>query len=585
MFRKVYFLIVLLLLVSTIVGCVSAPTKTSIPNAPTQTPAPKRELHIAADKQIEAFIQSGIVEYCGEKTGINTRITTMLSTDLKAANDAAGSKDNPDRTYQAFWGTSEPFVPYRPKYWPTIKAYTAIASASTERDQRLGWDRNGITAESLLSAMESGNAKVFTQNIASTSPAADIAVMLLTAKAKQTMLTQQGLDNLSTKDLAGFAKIAGAADSVDTFKQQVLNDLQGKREYDLFWGYDATFMQINESLKNLGLAPLRVYYLVDATTIASFPFIFTGGPEYANAAETYAACLGSSDVAKMAESQGYRVTEQGMLIPNPPAIFDVSTGIVTQSVIKVTDYPLAVVIANALDRFQYELKPQRVITIVQDHTGSMESNGGRQDLLGRNGNLGAYDYIYHQETSKKYGMQIGKYDVVHSFIFKNGECYFVGTATGDDSDSIKTLLEKSKKTGFGGSTAMYSCIRDGIENVIRNPDFDPEKKIYGVYVFTDGNSNSGINPLEFQDYWSGLTGQQKKIKVFGVGFGAVDLQEYQSDNDYPAIAKQWCGEIAYKNEPCSHNNTFVMLRLITGAQLIDGNNNLIEALRNLFGNY
>lgn len=179
-------------------------------------------------------------------------------------------------------------------------------------------------------------------------------------------------------------------------------------------------------------------------------------------------------------------------------------------------------------RITKNIKTKRHFSFVLDHSGSMGNS--RADKL-QLAVLNAIQDDFDQEiTNTKYS--------VHKF-----DGFVQKLVTSNNIDDIKKVLDpQNQLNGFGGSTALFTALNDGIENIIM--DNDSNSKI--VVLFTDGYPNTD-NIDETQVILKALI---NRVNVVVIGFGA-----YINENLLTAIAR-YAGGNYYR---IYHENEFEQL--------------------------
>lgn len=525
-----------------------------------QVVAPKNSLNIMADYQVQtAYVDSGVLDYCKNLTGVTVNMTGASSTSVRVANDAQKTS----KAYDAYWATSSLFLPYLPvQAEATAKTYMVIG-AYPEVGQKLGWDENNLGVRDVLGGIPDGTVKLATTNMSQSDPGASFFIAATTSLTGETMLTQEGLDSKLPVDQvkAYFANLRHATDSVATLKTEIIDDrVNGTGKYNTYVLYEATAIQINKELVARGLAPMHIYYLSDATVATKFPIVFTGGAETKDAFKKFLDCARGDEANKKLQAIGYRTSLLGLSMPNADkAVFNPEWGIVTTTERSLMDYPQASVASSALALFQVTFKPKLRAGFCFDDSGSMYSNGGKGQLAD------AVGVLFDQAQATKHGVQIGPDDAYTVFVFDSAN-HSLGTVYGADPGAVTTMAQTIKNASFGGGTAMFDCVHDAVDFLVGNPSgafydpnypaYDPNGYVYAVYVMTDGETNQGWSKRNFEDYYNTLPADQR-IKVYGVGFGSVDM----------------------------NRGPFVEMITLTGGVLKDGRSNLVEALKLLFSNY
>ena len=179
-------------------------------------------------------------------------------------------------------------------------------------------------------------------------------------------------------------------------------------------------------------------------------------------------------------------------------------------------------------RITKNIKTNRHFSFVLDHSGSMGNS--RADKL-QLAVLKAIQDDFDQEiTNTKYS--------VHKF-----DGFVQKLVTSKNLNEIKKVLDpQNQLDGFGGSTALFTALNDGIDNIIM--DNDSNSKI--LVLFTDGYPNTD-NIDETQVILKALL---NRVNVVVIGFGS-----YINENLLRTIAR-YAGGNYYR---IYHENEFEQL--------------------------
>lgn len=169
-------------------------------------------------------------------------------------------------------------------------------------------------------------------------------------------------------------------------------------------------------------------------------------------------------------------------------------------------------------RITKNIKTKRHFSFVLDHSGSMGNS--RADKL-QLAVLKAVENDFDQNiTNTKYS--------VHKF-----DGFVKKLVTSNNINDIKKVLDpQNQLDGFGGSTALFTALNDGIDNIIL--DNDSNSKI--LVLFTDGYPNTDKTVDATQVILKALI---NRVNVVVIGFGAyinekllTDIARYAGGNYY-----------------------------------------------------
>jgi Ca-activated chloride channel homolog len=77
----------------------------------------------------------------------------------------------------------------------------------------------------------------------------------------------------------------------------------------------------------------------------------------------------------------------------------------------------------------------------------------------------------------------------------------------------------------GGATAIYTSLQQALLELARERGANREQRYYTVVLMTDGESNTGVNPSEFRNWYTSQGDQVRGIRVFPILFGEGNPRE------------------------------------------------------------
>jgi Ca-activated chloride channel family protein len=176
------------------------------------------------------------------------------------------------------------------------------------------------------------------------------------------------------------------------------------------------------------------------------------------------------------------------------------------------------------------------VYFVLDTSGSMGDNGGIEQLRTAMQNLTGAD----ASLSGRYARfrQREKVTVVEFA----GDTKSLRTFTmGPDGQAMKVELQNlgayAGNLQAGGGTAIFSAVAKTV-NLARQDAATEPGYLQSIVVMTDGQSNEGMSPDDFNDYYRGLPVDAKRIRIFGVLFGSdasKDQIQMLADNSGGAV--------------------------------------------------
>jgi Ca-activated chloride channel family protein len=79
----------------------------------------------------------------------------------------------------------------------------------------------------------------------------------------------------------------------------------------------------------------------------------------------------------------------------------------------------------------------------------------------------------------------------------------------------------------GGGTAIYSSVRQALIELDQERAAEKEKRYYTVVLMTDGESNRGLTPAQFKEWYTGQGESLRGIRVFPILFGEASPKGLQ----------------------------------------------------------
>jgi Ca-activated chloride channel family protein len=158
------------------------------------------------------------------------------------------------------------------------------------------------------------------------------------------------------------------------------------------------------------------------------------------------------------------------------------------------------------------------VYFVLDTSGSMGDNGGIEQLRTALKNLAGGDTSLSGRFAR---FRLREKVTVIEFAgnIKSLTTYSMG----DDGKVMQTQLTNlggyAANLQAGGGTAIFDAVAKALQLAQTNAQTEPGY-LQSIVVMTDGESNEGMTPNDFVNYYQTLSPDARRIRIFGVLFGS-----------------------------------------------------------------
>lgn len=283
--------------------------------------------------------------------------------------------------------------------------------------------------------------------------------------------------------------------------------------YDAMVNYESTIIETNQELIRRGQEPLYIIYPTDGLVIADsqLGYVDHGDKEKEQFFRKLQDYLLSEKVQARLLQLGRRTGFAGELTNAPADVFRADWGIDTKKILSPIKLPGEDVIREALSLYQTAFRKPSLTVFCLDFSASMNDNGGVHQVKD------AMKLLLDQDEAKRYFLQASADDRIIILPF-NHAVIDEWKVSGNQDDSLKSLLQKVEDMYAAGGTDIYSPIIKGMEDILQQ---DSDRYIPAIILMTDGESNTG---KKFDDLKDAVAGG-KDIPVFAITFG--DASENQ----------------------------------------------------------
>jgi Ca-activated chloride channel family protein len=350
-------------------------------------------------------------------------------------------------------------------------------------------------------------------------PGATFYLAMYTALSDKRVLTSTDLEDPQVFDdlkamLAGVERSAG---DLDHLKQVFVEDkASGADRFNAIVIYESLAIEMNRELLAQGLQPMTIFYVTGATAVADVPLRYVdNGRDYRRTQYDWLVdFLTRPDIQQKIQALGWRTNPIGMVMENAdPSVFNPDWGINTTTEFPEMVFPKPPVALAALNQYQSLFRKPSFTVYCLDYSGSMESNGGREQMID------AMDLLLDQERASEVLLQATAEDVTVVYGFSNMTVAIGHALEGNAPGALKGLSSLIATRATGGGTALFDCVIGALD-YLADPS-DPRYS-YSVIAMTDGQSNAGATASEFASYYRRMN---LNIPVYGIAFGSADVSQ------------------------------------------------------------
>ncbi len=427
----------------------------------------------------------------------------------------------------------------------SIMSTPVVFGVKRSKAEELGWIGQDVSVDDVLAAAENGQLD-FIMSSASQSNSGAMAYLgyLYAFAGHPEVLTSEMLHDPEVAEK--ITRILGAVDRT-AGSSGYLRDLMVEHyaDYDGMVNNESAVISANLELSAQGETDLLyAVYLVDGLAIADWPLGFVdhevdGRSELFDDLQNY---LLSDEVQQELLAQGRRTaTLGGQLDPAlvDPAVFNPEWGIDVTHPLDPFTLPAADVILESLNLYQSTFRKPSLIVFCLDYSGSM-GGSGKIELEE------AMATLLIPEEASKYFLQRTPGDITIALPFSD-QVKSELRADGNESTELMALLDGIVQTEAIGGTDIYGCLTHA-QTYLTGPlgDYAP-----AIILMTDGKSTKG----SLDDFKASLLADPEQIvPVYSILFGDASQDQL---------------------EPIAE---------LTGGNIYDGREGLIEAMRSAFAN-
>lgn len=496
----------------------------------------KEDFYIISGSENESL--QPIIEEFANKTNYNIHMEYMGSVDIMHALKEGASG------YDAVWPANSLWIAlgdenHLVKYEKSIMYSPIVFGIKKSLAQKLGFVNREVSVNDIIEAINTGELSfIMTSATQSNSGANAYLGFIYAILGKEDVITMEDLKRPELKEqlvnlLGGINRSSGSSGW--------LKDLFLNGDYSAMVNYEALIIETNQELEKQRKEPLYVVYPYDGIVLADSPlgYVDHGDEKKETFFRELQEYLLSKKVQEELVQRGRRTAFSDILGTASDQVFSTDWGIQKNRILSSKPTPEAKVIFEALRLYQTEFKKPSFTIYCLDYSGSMTGQGERELKS-------AMTYLLSQDFGEENLLQFGEKDMTCVITFSDSISNIWETE-GCKTQDLKNMTALINRLTPNGGTDIYTPVMKGIE-ILKSKDY--KDYIYSIVLMTDGQSNSGRNFSELQQYYSraGID-----IPVFSILFG--DASEDQLEE----------------------------IEILTNSRIFDGKNNLLEAFRKVKG--
>lgn len=422
--------------------------------------------------------------------------------------------------YDAVWPASSIWLNlgdtnHRLKYSEVTSQSPVVFAIKKSLADELGFVGRDVKTEEIIEAIKSGKLKfTMTSATQSNSGASAYLGFLQALSSSDEGLTSDDLANDKLKEditslLAGVERSSGSSNW--------LVDLFLKGDYDAMVNYEQLIISTNQQLEEAGREPLYVVYPVDGLSISDSPLAYVdqGDENKETAFLAFQDYILSEKAQSQIEQTGKR-SAFGSVSEDNRAVYKKDWGIDLDKTLSPIRFPRADVIMEALNMYQVEFKKPGFTIYVLDYSGSMNDNGGYEQM-----NEALNQVLVPDNAKKNLLLGTGK-DITYVIPFNKG-VQGILEASGNGAELEEMYADLSDNYQAQNSTYMYEAVIEAIGILEDNKDkldnYSP-----AIVVLSDGKANGYDGFNELGNAYDKLS---YDVPIFGIMFGDAEKRELE----------------------------------------------------------
>jgi len=510
MFKRALFVLLATLAAVVLAACDQSPAPES--GSRSEAPDPAAFSILATSDLRDAEALTGLIR---QATGVKVQFVfggTMESAD-KVINGKAGT----DAAWfaNAKYVLSDPLGRSRVKLQDKIMFSPLVIGVSQSDAKKLGWTgETKVTWQAIAEAAKTGQLRYAMSNPASSNQGFMALMGVAAAFAdKPEVLTLADIRKQPIRDFLAGYKLVGDS---STYLAAKFIEQQGDA-VNAFINYESWLLSLNRSGKLR--EPLTLIYPHEGVATADYPLLLLDEAKRADYVKVV-------DYLKGPEAQRW-LAEKTLRRPIDPAVASqVANLFPTGQLLIELPFTADRAIADALlDAYMNEYRMPIASMFVLDVSGSMANAGRQQSLIeslhflaggddsltGRLARLASREHVvmlpFSSEVHRPVRFDIPADDQAKAAIFAEVRRY-------------------ADRLTMDGSTRMYDATLAALKLLADEKEKQPGY-LYSVVLFTDGESNQGLDWAGFRQAYAQLPRSAQAIPVFTILYGEGNVQELE----------------------------------------------------------
>jgi Ca-activated chloride channel family protein len=379
-----------------------------------------------------------------------------------------------------------------------------LLGLKASKAKELGWDRTEPTWQEISEAAKAGRFTFGMTNPASSNTGLTATIGLAAALAKTSdAMTAEDLKNPRLSDFFhGQSLTSGSSGWLAAAYEKDQSKVDG------IINYESVLLSLNASGK-LG-EPLTLVYPKEGIITADYPFMLLAAAKR----------LSYDKLVAYLRSKDYQTRMSALTLRRPVnGDATVAAPIPTKTLIELPFPGQAAEIDALLDHFLSSLRIPGSARYVLDLSGSM--TGERIHSLKE-----AMLMLASEKGTERYARFQNREDVgIITFSSQSAptRMYHMGATVEANAKARVAISQLVGTLTAGGGTAIYSSVRQSLEELDLDRSANKEKRYYTVVLMTDGESNRGITAKQFAQWYTEQGDGLRGIRVFPILFGDASL--------------------------------------------------------------
>jgi Ca-activated chloride channel family protein len=383
-----------------------------------------------------------------------------------------------------------------------------LLGLKTSKAKELGWDKKEPTWKEISDAAKAGKFTFGMTNPTSSNTGLTATIGLAAALAKNPdEMTEADLKN---PRLADFFHGQSLTSGSSGWLAEAYEHDQSK--VDGIINYESVLLSLNAGGKLS--EPLTLVYPKEGIITADYPLMLLN-PAKRPSYDKLVAYIRSKDFQTKMSAQTLRRPV------NPDAV--TAAAIPARTLIELPFPGQAAQIDALLDNFLSSVRIPGSARYVLDLSGSM--TGERIDSLKQ-----AMLMLASDKTTDRYARFQNREEVgIITFSSDTAptRLFQMGSTPEENARTRATISQFIEPLQAGGGTAIYSSVRQALEELDRERAENKDKRYYTVVLMTDGESNRGLTPKQFAQWYQAQGESLRGIRVFPILFGEASPQGLQ----------------------------------------------------------